>query len=69
VLYIPGIFFLPIAGLILAGMDVEGAQFLVKPVVALFHIVVGVGWLLLLGLGLIENYLVMPEVEIETFRP
>lgn len=59
-LYVLGIFFLPIAGVILAAMDLEGAQFAVKPVVALFHIVVGVGWLLLLGLGLIEDSLVMP---------
>jgi hypothetical protein len=58
-LYVLGIFFLPIAGVILAAMDLEGAKFAVKPVVALFRIVVGVGWLLLLGLGLIEDSLVM----------
>lgn len=60
VLYVLGIFLLPIAGMIMAGAGIDGVQFVVKPVVALFHIVVGVGWLLLLGLGMIEDYLVMP---------
>lgn len=61
VLYILGVLILPVAGLILAAAGLEGVQFVVKPVTALFHIAVGFGWLLLLGFGLIEDSLVMPS--------
>lgn len=60
ILYVLGLLILPVLTLILTLTGAGAVQFLTKPAMALFQIVVAIGWLLLLGLGLLENYLVMP---------
>jgi hypothetical protein len=60
ILFVLGLLILPVMTLILAAAGLEGIEFVTKPAMALFQIVVAVGWLLLLGLGLVENSLVMP---------
>jgi hypothetical protein len=56
--FILGILLLPILALVLSGA--EGLKVLSLSVLALFEVVVALGWLILLGIGLIENSLVMP---------
>lgn len=60
ILFVLGILILPVVTLTLSAAGLEAVQFITKPAMALFQIVVAVGWLLLLGIGLIENSLVMP---------
>jgi hypothetical protein len=60
ILFVLGILVLPVVTLVLSAVGLGAVQFLTKPAMALFQIVVAVGWLLLLGVALIENYLVMP---------
>jgi len=60
ILFVLGILILPVVTLILSAVGLEAVQFITKPAMALFQVAVAVGWLLLLGLGLLENSLVMP---------
>jgi hypothetical protein len=59
-LWVAGIFALPIAVMVFTALELEAGKLVSKLTHSLMHVVVALGWLLLLGIGLVENYLTMP---------
>jgi hypothetical protein len=60
-LWVFAILLLPFVAMIFKGLDYDPATIITQLMHALFQVVIAFGWLLILGLGIIEGYLVMPK--------